>query len=68
MGQLTMSRGKGAAASPANPSNSQRIKRTCLKCDQKFLAKSRFNRICPSCREMNREIEAEWFRTEVHLR
>jgi hypothetical protein len=32
----------------------RRIKRTCLKCDQEFVAEGRFNRICGRCTELNR--------------
>jgi Zn finger protein HypA/HybF involved in hydrogenase expression len=34
----------------------KRIKRTCLKCDQKFIAEGKFNRICRRCTESNRQI------------
>ena len=29
------------------------IKRRCLKCDRVFMAKGRFNRICPKCHLIN---------------
>ena len=45
-----------------------RIKRTCLSCDEKFLARGRFNRICPSCRKLNRDVDSEWFGMKSHLR
>jgi hypothetical protein len=35
----------------------KRIKRTCLNCGKTFLAKGRFNRICRSCRRLNRGID-----------
>jgi hypothetical protein len=35
----------------------QRIKRTCLKCGQEFVAEGRFNRICRRCTESNRRFE-----------
>jgi len=34
----------------------QRIKRECLKCDREFMARDRFNRICPTCAETNKYI------------
>ena len=34
----------------------KRFKRTCLKCDRKFIAEGRFNRICGRCTESNRQI------------
>jgi len=40
----------------ANPAKLEQIKRACLKCDREFLAAGRFNRICPSCQNSNREI------------
>jgi len=35
---------------------SKRVMRTCLKCDRKFVAEGRFNRICGRCTESNRQI------------
>jgi len=32
------------------------IMRKCLRCDKEFLATGRLNRICPTCREINKEI------------
>jgi hypothetical protein len=34
----------------------KRIKRTCLKCDRKFVAEGKFNRICGPCTESNKQI------------
>jgi len=34
----------------------QTVLRRCLKCDQEFLAMGRYNRICPTCHETNKEI------------
>lgn len=34
----------------------QMSRRKCLKCDREFLAMGKFNRICPRCRETNKEI------------
>jgi len=31
-----------------------RIRRECLKCGAPFMAKGKFNRICPKCTETNR--------------
>ena len=31
----------------------ERIERKCLKCDEKFMAEGRFNRICPRCTVIN---------------
>jgi len=45
----------------ANPQKPKRIKRRCLKCDETFLAMGRFNRICPSCRGLNRGIDPGTF-------
>ena len=36
--------------------NDGRIKRECLKCGREFMAKGRFNRICPTCTETNKFI------------
>jgi len=33
----------------------KKIKRRCLKCDRPFLAKGRYNRICPYCEKKNSE-------------
>jgi len=32
------------------------IERRCLKCNQKFMAEGRFNRICPECAQTNQYI------------
>jgi hypothetical protein len=37
----------------------ERIWRNCLRCDRKFLAWGRFNRLCPRCHEMNKIIPVE---------
>jgi cyanophycinase-like exopeptidase len=34
--------------------NNDRVKRRCFKCDEIFIARGRFNRICPKCSETNR--------------
>jgi Zn finger protein HypA/HybF involved in hydrogenase expression len=34
--------------------NESKVKRDCLKCGDRFIAKGRFNRICPKCTETNR--------------
>jgi hypothetical protein len=34
----------------------ERVRRRCLKCDRPFLAKGRFNRICPKCTEANASV------------
>jgi hypothetical protein len=33
----------------------ERIERRCLKCDRKFMAEGRFNRLCVKCNEANSE-------------
>ena len=32
------------------------VKRICLKCDRKFIARGKFNRICPGCTKWNSTI------------
>jgi hypothetical protein len=31
----------------------ERVERRCLRCDRKFMAQGRFNRICPTCTRVN---------------
>jgi len=31
----------------------KKSKRTCLRCDRKFLSEGIYNRVCPNCRESN---------------
>jgi hypothetical protein len=38
------------------PPKPELIERECLKCGWKFIAKGRFNRICPSCAKVNAEM------------
>ena len=49
-----------------NKKNSQRIPRECLKCDRPFIARGRFNRLCPRCREINAALSCELSET-VHV-
>jgi len=30
----------------------EKVKRLCLRCDRKFMAEGRFNRLCPMCRNL----------------
>jgi hypothetical protein len=53
--------------SVTDPSKREQIKRTCLNCDKTFLTKSRFNRICRSCRRLNRGIDQDWFGVKSHV-
>jgi hypothetical protein len=39
---------------PGKDISPEPVKRSCLKCDQGFTARGRFNRICPNCTENNR--------------
>lgn len=34
----------------------QKVSRFCLKCDRRFTAKGRFNRLCPSCTHGNKSV------------
>ncbi len=34
----------------------RKTKRICLRCDREFWSEGNFNRICPSCREINANI------------
>lgn len=52
----------------AEPPKPERIKRTCLRCERKFFARGRFNRICGSCRKVNSQIDPDWFGVEAHVR
>ena len=36
-------------------SEPERIERRCLKCDRKFMAWGRFNRVCPACTKLNED-------------
>jgi Zn finger protein HypA/HybF involved in hydrogenase expression len=47
------------------PLKTERIERTCLKCERRFLARGRFNRICPTCRRVNKESDLDWFGVEA---
>lgn len=49
----------------AIPSKPEHVGRTCLKCDEMFLADSRFARICSLCRKANREINSDYLEIEV---
>ena len=37
----------------------ERIERKCLNCDNKFVAKGRFNRLCPACTKLN------WYKRRI---
>jgi len=42
------------------------IERKCLKCDDKFWAEGRFNRICPKCEETNKHCHpSHWYTSPV---
>ena len=45
----------------ANSARLKKIRRVCLKCDREFLATGRFNRICPQCQELNRNVDLHSF-------
>jgi len=38
--------------------NTEKVKRKCLKCGRSFIARGRYNRICPKCTLVNRTITA----------
>ncbi len=58
--------GESRIESPAIPSKPEHVRRTCLKCDETFLADSRFNRICSLCRKANSEINPDYLELELH--
>jgi Zn finger protein HypA/HybF involved in hydrogenase expression len=41
---------------PGKKRRKRRVRRECLRCGHNFMSEGNFNRICPSCREVNANV------------